>query len=370
MEKNRRYSVKNILLASLWSVLGAATVFLLGAAIKGKSEHQCRGIEINIHGVSNNFFVDKADILNAISKNENANPVGKAIGTFNLRRMEDQLEKDIWIKSAELFFDNNEILQVVVYEREPVARVFTSAGTTFYIDQELTMLPLSDKFSARLPVFTNFPSDKKVLSKADSSLLNEVLQLSLAIQKDSFSMAMIEQVDINTERSFDMVPKIGSQLIEFGNAADGENKLNKLKIFYKEVMAKAGWNTYSVINVGYKNQVVARRKGTEDIIADSLRTLQLMEMIAKRSQQQADDSLRLVQPSENRKNVDSTMILQSIQRDEPGEIDEPQAVQQAPPPVVEKQAVETKPKRIEVKQPPVKIDTQRPKAVMRNKNDY
>ena len=54
-------------------------------------------------------------------------------------------------------------------EREPVARVFTVAGSTFYIDDELTQLPLSEKFSARLPVFTNFPSDNKVLAKADSS---------------------------------------------------------------------------------------------------------------------------------------------------------------------------------------------------------
>ena len=80
--------------------------------------------------------------------------------------METELEKNVWIKTAELFFDNNEILQVTVQEREPVARVFTPRGTTFYIDNELAMLPLSEKFSARLPVFTNFPSDKKVLVKS------------------------------------------------------------------------------------------------------------------------------------------------------------------------------------------------------------
>ena len=45
-------------------------------------------------------------------------------------------------------------------------------------------------------------------------------------------------------------------------------------------MVKAGWNNYSVINVQYKNQVVAKRKGAEDITADSLRTLQIMQMIA------------------------------------------------------------------------------------------
>ena len=164
--------------------LGGATIFLLVAAIKKKEANRCKGIEINIHGVSNNFFVDKKDILNSITAMEETNPVGKTIGSFNLKKMEQALEKDVWIKSAELFFDNNETLQVTVQEREPVARVFTSTGTTFYIDDELAMLPLSEKFSARLPVFTNFPSDKKVLTKADSSLLMGIKTISIAIQKE------------------------------------------------------------------------------------------------------------------------------------------------------------------------------------------
>ena len=184
MENKKRYSIKNILLATVWVVLGASTIVLLVAAIRIKDEHRCKGIEISIEGVNNNFFVDKKDILGSITAFEQTSPVGKTIGSFNLKLMETELEKDVWIKGAELFFDNNEILQVNVQEREPIARVFTTTDATFYIDNELAILPLSEKFSARLPVFTNFPSDKKVLTKADSSLLMEVKTISLAIQKD------------------------------------------------------------------------------------------------------------------------------------------------------------------------------------------
>jgi len=382
------------MLLTLWIALGGATVFLLAAGIKNKEAHRCKGIEINIHGVSNNFFVDKKDILAGITALEKTNPVGKAIGTFNLKQLELQLERDVWVKSAELFFDNNEMLQVSVEEREPLARVFTASGaTTFYIDEELAMLPLSEKFSARLPVFTNFPSDKKVLSKADSSLLNDIKTISLAIQKDSFSMAMIDQVDITPQRSFEMVPKIGNQLIVFGDATDVDLKLAKLKLFYKEIMVKAGWNSYSVINVAYKNQVVAKRKGAEDITADSLRTLQLMQMIAERSQREANDSLQTIQQDNERNTVDSTMIQQSIERDDkdeqPAVTNEAtvqpatQTVQPATPKV---QPVIIKPKPADVKKetksvakPAVKPvqkpaaakqDAKQPKAVLPKKNDY
>jgi cell division protein FtsQ len=316
LENKKRYSIKNILVIAMWVVIGSGTVVLLVAAMRKKDEKRCVGIEINISGVSNNFFVDKKDILNSISVSEERNPVGKAIGSFNLKKMETELERNIWIKSAELFFDNNEILQVRVHEREPVARVFTSSGTTFYIDDELAILPLSEKFSARLPVFTNFPSDKKVLSKTDSILLKDIRTISLAIQKDSFRMAMIEQVDVAPGGVFEMIPKIGSQLIVFGDASNAEEKFNKLQLFYKEIMMKAGWTNYSVINVQYKNQVVAKRKGAEDISADSMRTLQIMKLIVERAQKQASDSLQVMQQDNEKNSVDINMIQQSIEREE------------------------------------------------------
>lgn len=388
MENKKRYSIKNILLATLWIALGGATVFLLAAAIKSKPAKHCKDTAIEIEDVSNNFFVDKKDIRNTIARVEGPGFIGKEIGSFNLKKLETELEKNVWIKSAELFFDNNEVLKVTVKEREPIARVFTTTGTTFYIDDELAMLPLSEKFSARLPVFTGFPSDKKVLAKSDSNLLGEIKIISLALQKDTFSMAMIEQVDITSQRIFEMIPKIGNQLIVFGDATDVEAKLSKLKLFYKEIMVKAGWNTYSVINVQYKNQVVAKRKGAEDITADSLRTLQIMKFISERAQQQAEDSLQqVIQQDNNRNTTDSTMIQQSIQRDDADESGANAETANAGmmPPVAAPATNNTKPgpaKKPETKpvakptakpvQKPaeVKKPATKPKAVMQKKNDY
>ncbi len=376
----KRYTIKNILLTTIWIAFGAGAVVLLVAAIRIKDGHHCKGVDINIQGVSNNFFVDKKDILNSITASEKENPVGKAIGSFNLKMMEADLEENVWIKTAELFFDNNEILQVNVQEREPVARVFTTTGTTFYIDEDLAILPLSEKFSARLPVFTGFPLNREVLSKADSSLLMEIKIVSLALQKDSFCMAMIEQVDITAQRIFEMIPKIGSQLIVLGDAADVEEKLNKLKLFYKAVMVKAGWNNYSVINVQYKNQVVAKRKGAEDILADSIRTLEIMKWIVERALKQTNDSLQIIQLDNDRNTVDSSMIQLSIQRDESAqpsytfEKPKPQGEQNDLP--VLKKGTTTAQKNVikqnvkPVQKPEIPKEKQKPKAVMQKKNEY
>lgn len=304
------------LVTTVWIAVGAGVIVLLVAAIQKEDQQKCSGITVTIKGVSNNFFVDKDDILKALNDYIEGSPVGQPLHSFNLVALETELQKNIWVKKIQLFFDSNNRLQVNVLEREPVARVFTNTGTTFYIDSSLAMLPLSEKFSARLPVFTNFPSDKAVLTKADSVLLKNIFIISTAIQKDPFRMAMIEQVDITAQRNFEFLPKIGSTTILFGDATKVEEKFSKLLLFYKNVMTKCGWNYYSVVNVQYANQVVAKRKGAEDKTADSLRTLQLMQLIAYTAEQQANDSMQMFATDNEQNSTDINLIQQSMQRDD------------------------------------------------------
>ena len=316
MKNKRTYKIKSILFKTLWLSAGLGTLVLLVAGIhKNEAEH-CKAVMIDIRGVNNNFFVDQSDVRLIIDSISRGEPIGKTVSSFNLRVMERELRKNTWIKTAELFFDNNAVLQVKIEEREPVGRVFTTTGNTFYIDGDDSVLPLSDKFSARLPVFTGFPSDNKMLSASDSNLLADIKMISLIIQKDSFLMAMIDQVDITPIRNFEMIPKIGNQVIIFGDASGAAEKFRKLKLFYKEIMAKRGWNRYSVIDVQYKNQVVAKRRGAEEDKADSLRALELIQLNALKAEKMAGDSVLTMPEDNERGRADSAMIQQSIQREE------------------------------------------------------
>ena len=310
--------------------------------------------------------------MDSVISIEGRDPAGQPISSFNLRAIEGKLTNNIWIRNAQLFFDNNEMLQVDILESEPLARLFTVSGNTFYIDSALNRLPLSDKFSARVPVFTCFPSDRIILTAADSSLLKDIKTIGVAIQQDPFYMGLIDQVDITPQRSFEMIPKIGNNIIEFGDASDAEEKLHRLKLFYREVMLKAGMNYYSVIDVQYKGQVVAKRKSAEDITADSLKTVQLMQQIASNAEKQSSDSAELqTQPSDSA-NMDNVMMRQSMQRDE-----EDSANDEPKPAHVEnvekkKDTTEVKAKVPQVLMPkPVQPKPVKPKPVVKKpNNDY
>ena len=316
MQHLKTYKLKQILFGILWLLLAIAAIVLLVAAINKKEEKKCKSIEIELKGKGNNFFVEEADVLAMMTKLQTNEIIGSPINTINIRLLETELEKSIWIKKAELFFDNNEVLKVSIEEREPIARLFSTSGTSFYIDSMLFKLPLSDTYSAKVPVFTGFPSDKTILSELDSIILKQVKRLSMAIQKDSFHTAMIEQIDITPQLTFEFIPKIGNQLIQFGTATDIDAKLYKLKLFYKKVIAIESWNKYSTINLQYANQIIAKRRGVEDVTADSLKAIQLMQQIATIAEKQASDSLQTILIDNSNNTTDSTIIQQSIERDE------------------------------------------------------
>jgi cell division protein FtsQ len=317
LDKGKRYSIKKIIFTVLWIGVGISVVLLLVAAMRKNDAAPCKAIAIKINSIEKNQkFVDEKDVLQIISNVCGRNPVGKASGTFNLQDIETALQKNTWIKSAQLFFDNDGVLQVKINERMPIARIFTTNGTSYYIDSTLKMLPPSNKFSARLPLFTGFPTDGIVLSPADSLLLKNIKSVSMVLQQDSFCNALIEQIDITSQHQFEMIPKVGNTLIAFGNADDAGTKFDKLKLFYKNILVKAGWQKYSSINVQYSNQVVAKLRGQEDKTADSVRTLQMMQIIAATAARMAEDSIRTIVQDDSGNTTDSTIIQQSIQRED------------------------------------------------------
>lgn len=255
-----------------WSMLAVLTIVLLVAGVQKKNSLRCKDVHIEIEGAEEHVFVDEKHLLQLLEK-YGANK-GAPISSIMLRSLERLVERDAWIKNAELFFDNNRVLQVKIEEREPLARVFTMQGSSFYIDSGGTRLPLSDRLTARVPVFTSFPSDRTRLSGSDSVLLQEIKLIAQTIARDSFWTDLVSQVDITPQRTYQIIPQLGNQVIVLGTADNLDDKLTRLYSFYKQVWAKAGFEKYEKIDVQYKGQVVATRKGAGAALPDSARALQ------------------------------------------------------------------------------------------------
>jgi cell division protein FtsQ len=279
-----------------WSLIGAGVIVLLGAAVQQKKELTCRGYDIDINGSDNGlWFVDKQDIIDVLTERGTTKLRGRKLTDFNLGELENTIRKHTWISEAQLFFDNTGVLRVKVTEREPVARIFSVDGGSFFVDSSTRILPLSDKMVAKLPVFTGFPVVRGKLNKRDSSLMRDVITLGRFIMKDPFWSAQIAQVDIKG-KEFEIIPMIGDHVIELGDVKDHEAKFRRMMIFYKQVLAKSGMDKYAVIRLQFKDQVVAVKnegymsksdslkviKNIEDLISDvHLKEMKMLDSIAK-----------------------------------------------------------------------------------------
>jgi cell division protein FtsQ len=266
---SKKISIRKVLLVSLWAVIGTGMLILLVAAIGKRKSQSCTDYVISIKARQDNFFVDEKDIVKLLKTALQSEIKGTAIAQFDLRKLENLLEENEWSSAAELYFDKQGVLHITVSEREPLARIFTVSGNSFYIDSSARRMSLSQKMTARVPVFTGFP-DKTVIRKKDSLLLQDVKHIASFIQQDPFWMAQVSQVEISPQRTFEIIPVVGNHIVRLGNGEELEAKFSRLFIFYKNVLSKTGFDKYPVIDVQYTGQVVAMKKGTVAAAVDSV----------------------------------------------------------------------------------------------------
>ncbi len=300
--------LKQRIILSLWWLLAIAVAGLLIAAVQHKKSSLCNDIKVEIEDNEGHVFIDENEIEDKL--NINGAYKGERTSNINLRTLETILKNQPWIKGAELYFDNNQVLQVKIKEREPVARIF-AAGSSFYIDSAGTRLPLSKDYTAHVPVFTSFTSDKKMLSSPDSLLLDDVKNIANYIQKDSFWNAQISQVVITPKSTFEIIPVLGNQIIKLGKADSLESKFNRLYAFYKQVWAKTGFEKYETVSVEFSGQVVATRRGAPKPYVDSVLAYRIVAAMRNGDDILKDSSLQFHNIEVSQKNNSDTIKNQS-----------------------------------------------------------
>lgn len=252
----------------LWILSIVAIILVLSFANKQKNYMQLATPIIEIDYNSENRFIDESDVLKEIihQPNDSDNYVYK----FDVTSIEQRLKNNFAIKDAEVYKTVDGKIVAWVKQNRPIARVINQKGESYYIDEDGWLMPLSDKYTSRVLVINgqlkslyNQYYKRNLLAMEDSinerTVLDEMYQLALLIDKSEFWKAQIEQIYVNKELEIELIPKVGNHIIVLGKPEFMEEKLNKLYFFYREGLSKTGWNEYSEINLSYKNQIVCKK---------------------------------------------------------------------------------------------------------------
>lgn len=224
-------------------VLGLGLCLLFVALVVLAFAHQenkvVRKTQLHIVNQSRMGVLQKKNLENWIFKNPKINVSGQPKDKLDLKKIEQQAELNPWVANAEVFIDNDDVLQIDITERHPLARVFRFDGSSFYMDSSLAKMPVVPGSSFAVPVFTNV-----VYSSSDS--LNKSMNAKIAfmaglILADSFWNAQVAQVVVQPNQSFVLIPLLGkNQQIIFGDTSKAQEKLNNLFAFYQHVTPKIG----------------------------------------------------------------------------------------------------------------------------------
>jgi len=319
------------LFLSLWLLIIAGMTTLLVAANGKQKEQVCREVLIGIKGSGEKFYIEKEDIFELIQKTSGSSLINKPVAGIDPGKLEKALEKNSWIRDAELYFDSKGALHVSVTEREPIARVFATNGTSFYIDSSGHKMNLVEKLSARVPVITGFV-DMKKMNAADSAFLEEVKTVAQFIFSNEFWNSQTGQIDITGEKTFELIPVIGDHIIKLGKGENVEEKLNRLFVFYKQVLGKVGFNKYAALDVQYYGQVVAIKKEPASPVDSVQLQKNIDALISKAMMQEIDESML---PGQLNVTVspDTSKLIRPTQADSVGKRTNPNPVQSNSNPV-------------------------------------
>jgi cell division protein FtsQ len=241
-----------------FTVLGlTSTLLLIGFANKGNDRSVCNKVIITIDNQLNNHFIDDNDVMSMITNGYTEVIEGAAYRDINVRTLENRVTNNSYIKEAEVFRDLKGNLLINVLLRRPVARVVQYDGPDAYIAEDGAILPVSDKFSSRVVLISGAVSKEIVsLDNINKTDYTQLFELINHINVDNFWKAQIAQIVIQDNKEIKLLPQVTKQYIEFGDLNHIENKFSRLKIFYKEILPRKGWNSYSRVNVKYKNQII------------------------------------------------------------------------------------------------------------------
>lgn len=280
-------TIYKIALFSLAAVALSGLTVLLVAANNKNDSGVCNGTSVKIKSAGEDHYVHEEDVMRVIQNSTHGSPVNKPVSGIDLSQLEKDLEANPWIEDAELYFDSKSYLNVLIKEREPLARVFTTMGSSFYIDAKSYQMPVPDK-AIRVQVITGFTAVKNWNAK-DSSVMNEAKQIVKFVSHDAFWNAQIGGINI-TSNGFELVPIIGDHIIRVGSAENIDQKLHRAFVFYKQVLSKEGFNKYAAINVQFDGEVVAvKKEPTSKVDALQLQK-NIDELLLRKKQEQENEA--------------------------------------------------------------------------------
>ena len=225
----------------------ALVIFLFSFTSKRNEERKLKKTIVEFVDENSPFITEESVNKLLIENNSSVKNIQK--DKVDLKELEQNLNNHNMIQKCEVFVTVDGVLKAVVKQKTPVARVFGENGS-FYVDYEGHKMPLSDNFTARVPIVSG------TINKKNSEDLTKVFRY---IYEDDFLQKNIIGVEILPDGSLKMMNRNFNYVIDFGRTINVDKKFKNYKAFFQKAVQDSLINNYKTVNLKFTQQVVCTK---------------------------------------------------------------------------------------------------------------
>ena len=229
-------------------------LFLLIVCIIGLySFSDYRSNQRNIEGISlefvgeNSLFLSK-DVVNKLLIQNYGSLKNVPKEDIVLNTIEKVIETNDMVKNAQVYLTIDGELKSKIAQRQPIGRI--EGLTQFYLDEEGRKMPLSRKYSARVPIITG-----KITGKS----LEDVYVILQFVNDDDFLRKNIIGIHIEDEEKYQLRFRVENFVVNLGDVNDLEEKFSNFKAFYAKALKDQTLDNYKIVSLEFDNQVVCTK---------------------------------------------------------------------------------------------------------------
>ena len=242
--------MKRLIQNSILLVLAIAlTTGIVWARNKSLGEI-CERVDVEVINADSTSFVTPQGVLSDL-QGQGIKVVGKRMGEIDADDIEESLCQSPYLESADCIKCQGGRLLIRVSQLVPVLRVF-DGESSYYVNRAGKRMAVTSYYHCDVPVVQGHFTRKYPPTR--------LVPLIDYVEQDSLLHSLITMYQMRDTNNIVLVPNMSGHVINIGQADGFENKFAKLKLFYKEVMPKKGWNTYDTISVKWNHQIVATRR--------------------------------------------------------------------------------------------------------------
>ncbi|WP_430400135.1 cell division protein FtsQ/DivIB [Flavobacterium sp.] len=223
-------------------------IFLYSFSLKKNNERLLKSVNISFAEDKDNYFITHEMVNNLLIQNS-GKPLSIKKEKVDLNTLETALNDHEMIEKAEVFSSIDGSLNAHIKQKTPIVR-FVSDNAKYYLDGKGDRMPLSENFSARVPV---------VIGQINVAEKSNYVYLFNEIAKDDFLKKSITGLTILPSGSIVMTNRDYEFKIIFGNPINVDKKLKNYKAFYKHAIKDTLIKNYKSVNLLFTDQVVCKK---------------------------------------------------------------------------------------------------------------